>query len=283
MTAGAGPRTLGAVDPAARLVRFLAPTLKGATLLVVTGAGVSVASGIATFRGTDPGAVWKHDVTTMGTNAFFEDDPVESWRWYLARFGAVLDAKPNAAHRALAALERRLAARGAEFLLVTQNVDTLHEQAGSRALVKVHGSADRVRCTRRGCAHAAPRGSLPREEAATRRFLADPRLETVPRCPACGALLRQHVLWFDERYDSHASYEFERAVETAARARRVLFAGTSFSVGITDLVLAAARWAGAEVLSVDPSDHPAPPGVERLAARAEEALADAVRALDAAG
>lgn len=267
------------MDPAARLRKFLEAVPADGTLLVVTGAGVSLASGIATFRGTDPGAVWKHDVTTMGTNAFFEEEPVESWRWYLSRFGAVLGAKPNAAHHALAALERWHAGRGGEFLLVTQNVDTLHEQAGSVALVKVHGSADRVRCSRGGCANAAPRGSLPRPDDAIARFLADPRLETVPCCPACGRLLRQHVLWFDERYDAHVDYEIERVIQTATEADGVLFVGTSFSVGVTDLVLSAARFARAPVLSIDPGDHPVPHGVERLRAKAEEVLETASRAL----
>lgn len=267
------------MKPAARLRTFLAAVPEDGSLLVVTGAGVSLASGIATFRGTDPDAVWKHDVLTMGTNAFFEDDPVDSWRWYLSRFASVLGAKPNPAHHALAALERWRLARGGEFLLVTQNVDTLHEQAGSRALVKVHGSADRVRCSRSGCPNAAPRGSLPRPDDAIARFRADPRPQTLPCCPACGWILRQHVLWFDERYDSHADYEIERVVAMLARARGILFVGTSFSVGITDIVLGAARAARANVLSIDPGDHPAPRGVERLASRAEEVLVDANRLL----
>jgi NAD-dependent deacetylase len=269
------------MDPLERLTSFVASLPARGTLLVVTGAGISVASGIPTFRGTDPGAIWKHDVTTMGTNAFFERDPVESWRWYLSRFARVFDAAPNAAHVALAALERGLVARGRDFLLVTQNVDTLHEQAGSERLVKVHGSADRVRCTGARCPNAAPRGSLPRPEAAIARFVADPRLATVPRCPDCGARLRQHVLWFDERYDSHVDYRFERVLETAVRSEHVLFVGTSFSVGVTDAILGVARTVGADVLSIDPSDHPVPYGVEALRARSEDLLPSLLGALDA--
>src|SRR5438045_1769607 len=75
-------------------------------LLVVTGAGVSVASGIPTFRGSDPGAVWKRDVIELGTRRYFEEDPAGSWRWYMERFDHALDAQPNAAHAALVALER---------------------------------------------------------------------------------------------------------------------------------------------------------------------------------
>jgi NAD-dependent deacetylase len=117
-------------------------------LVVVTGAGISAASGIPTFRGTDPDAIWKRDITELGTLAFFHENPVASWQWYLSRFDKVLSAKPNLGHVSIARLERWQLARGGGFLLVTQNIDTLHEQAGSRRMVKVHGSADRVRCPR---------------------------------------------------------------------------------------------------------------------------------------
>ncbi|MBK9032779.1 MAG: hypothetical protein IPL61_16170 [Myxococcales bacterium] len=135
-----------------------------AALLVVTGAGVSLASGIPTFRGSDPDAVWARDVTELGTNAYFQRDPVGSSRWYLARFGGLAGAAPNAAHVALAQLERSREARGGRYLLVTQNVDGLHAAAGSRALVEVHGRADRVRCSRLTCALGAPRGSIARAD-----------------------------------------------------------------------------------------------------------------------
>lgn len=265
------------MDPVATVVTFLTGPASHGGLLVVTGAGVSHASGIPTFRGTDRDAVWKRDVTELGTFAFFEEDPVGSWCWYLDRFASVLPAAPNAAHVALAALERARAARGQPFLLVTQNVDLLHERAGSTALVKVHGSADRVRCVRRGCVNAAPTGSIPRPEAEFTRFLADPREATLPRCPACGDLLRQHVLWFDERYDSHDGYAYPRATQFADAASAVLFVGTSFSVGVTDALLWIARFAGASVLSIDPGDHPPPPGVVPVRAKAEEVLPAAVR------
>ena len=242
-------------------------------LLVVTGAGVSVASGIPTFRGNDPGAIWKRDVTELGTRRYFEEDPVGSWRWYMARFDRVAEARPNAAHEAIVALERWQLGRGAPFLLVTQNVDTLHEQAGSQAMVKVHGSADRVRCSRDGCALGAPRGSLPRSSVDLAAFRREPALAHLPRCPACGALLRQHVLWFDETYDEHADYQIHRVVDAAEGAELVLFAGTSFSVGITDLLLDVARRNGAAAFAVDPAPPPRPtPGVRFLRAAAEELL-----------
>jgi len=148
--------------PAEQLAEAIALT-RGEMLLVVTGAGVSLASGIPTFRGTDPDAVWKRDVTELGTFRYFQEDPAGSWSWYMSRFDMVLDAEPNPAHDALVALENWQAERG-RFLLVTQNVDALHAKAGSQRLVEVHGRADRIRCSATVCKHGAPRGSLPREQ-----------------------------------------------------------------------------------------------------------------------
>ena len=229
-------------------------------LVVVTGAGVSLASGIPTFRGTDPGAVWKRDVTELGTNRYFEEDPAGSWSWYTSRFDIVLDKQPNPAHRALAAIERWQVARGGRFLLVTQNVDPLHERAGSERLVKVHGSADRVRCSRHRCVHGAPRGSLPRAGIDMGAFESEPVAANVPRCPSCGALLRQHVLWFDEFYDEHRDYQWDRVLEAAQTMDACLFVGTSFSVGVTDLFLRGGLMTGRPLLAIDPgaavSPHP---------------------------
>ena len=229
-------------------------------LVVVTGAGVSHASGIPTFRGTDPGAVWKRDITELGTNRYFEEDPAGSWEWYTSRFDIVQEKRPNPAHHALVAIEHRQVAGGGRFLLVTQNVDPLHERAGSERLVKVHGSADRVRCSRRACVHGAPRGSLPRADIDMDAFKAEPVVANVPRCPSCGALLRQHVLWFGEFYDEHRDYQWDRVVEAARTMDTCLFVGTSFSVGVTDLFLRGGLMAGRPLLAIDPgaaaSPHP---------------------------
>lgn len=260
------------------LLHDLARDLRGSSVLVVTGAGISLASGIPTFRGTDPGAVWSVDVTTLGTNAYFEHDPVGSWRWYLTRFGGLAGKEPNPAHRALADLERVTTGQGRSFLLVTQNVDTLHEMAGSTELVKVHGSADRVRCAQKGCVNAAPRGSLPRADFDVRPFLAHPAIENIPRCPACNGLLRQHVLWFDEYYTGHEDYQFARVQRAMLRAGVVLFVGTSFSVGVTDNILSATL-GRAPVWSIDPSGESPDRAVRVIAAKAEVVLPEVVAAL----
>ena len=242
-------------------------------LVVVTGAGVSLASGIPTFRGTDPEAVWKRDVTELGTNRYFREDPAGSWSWYTSRFDIVLDKLPNPAHHALAAIERWHTARGGRFLLVTQNVDPLHERAGSERLVKVHGSSDRVRCSRHGCVLGAPRGSLPRADIDMAAFKAEPVAANVPRCPSCGALLRQHVLWLDEFYDEHRDYQWDRVLEAAQTMDTCLFVGTSFSVGVTDLFLRGGLMAGRPMLAIDPGAAESPsPSVTMLREPSESLL-----------
>jgi NAD-dependent deacetylase len=255
----------------------LAATLAGldqGLILVVTGAGVSLASGIPTFRGSDPGAIWKRDVTELATLDYFRRDPVGSWRWYLERFDMVLGARPNPAHLAIAALERWQLRRGGDFLLVTQNIDLLHEQAGSERLVKIHGSSDRLRCSRDGCSLGAPAGSLRASDVDVEAFRAAPAPETLPRCPDCGACLRPHVLWFDELYSSHLDYQWDRVQEMVDRMHVALCVGTSFAVGFTELVLQAAFWNRVPVVAIDPGGPTvtASRGLEHLRARAEELL-----------
>ncbi len=258
-------------------------------LVVVTGAGISLASGIPTFRGSDPGAVWKRDVTEMATYRFFRQDPVDSWRWYLSRFDTLRSARPNPAHRALVDLERWQLARGGRFVLVTQNIDTLHEMAGSRQMVKVHGSSDRVRCPTNDCRHGAPTGSLPRPDDELEAFLAAPSRDALPRCPECGDVLRPHVLWFDEYYGEHRDYQWARVQEAAHRMSLGLFVGTSFSVGVTDLFLQAGLGAGTPIFTIDPAGGPlpypglGPPAVTVLEEKAEELLPAVGERLGASG
>lgn len=256
--------------------------VRSGLIVAVTGAGVSAGSGLPTFR-SGPDAIWRRDDVETGTEIFFRERPVEHWRWYLERFRGILDARPNPAHHALAALERWQAERGGRFLLVTQNIDTLHERAGSEALVKVHGTADRFRCSREGCRLGAPVGSIPRAEVDVAPFEEDPSLDTVPRCPECSALLRAHALFFDEYYDGHADYGFERVRRAFEEMALALFAGTSFAVGVTELALRSALFQKVPAYSVDPagesSDHPLAPTLHLLSAPAEELLPEVCRLL----
>lgn len=259
-------------DDLGRLVEALDP-LEQSLLLAVTGAGVSAASGIPTFRGSEPNAVWKVSDVELATFDYFQRDPVGQWLWYLERFESLERARPNAAHRALADLETWQTRRGGGFQLVTQNIDTLHEAAGSNRLIKVHGTSSRLRCSALECTRGAPRGSLSRDDVDLAPFRADPTIDTLPRCPECGALLRAHVLFFDEFYQEHDDYRFDEVLELAQNAGLVLFIGTSFSVGITDIFLRIAAENRTPTFSIDPAGEPAAyfPG-EHLAVAAEELL-----------
>ena len=252
-------------------------------VLVVTGAGISSASGVPTFRGSDPDAIWKADDVSMATFEFFQHDPVAQWEWYLSRFRSLDGAEPNAAHRALVDLETLLAERGGALRIVTQNIDTLHERAGSVDLIKVHGTSDRLRCVAPGCRNGAPRGSVPRTEVDLTSFAAVPSLDTLPRCPACDQLLRAHVLFFDEYYQEHHDYRFDDVQSSAGAARLMLFIGTSFSVGVTDLIVQSGRARGVPTFSIDPHAAPLPAWLDIVQLRepAEELLPRTVEALEA--
>lgn len=184
-------------------------------LLVLTGAGISADSGLATFRGQ--GGLWAgHRVEDVASPEGFERDPSLVWRFYGERRGAAAAAAPNAAHEALAAIERRL---GERFLLATQNVDGLHQRAGSRRVLEVHGSLWRSQCSQ--C------------DAEPIVDDAYPVGEPLPRCGACGALMRPAVVWFGEALDYRDEWLLKRFIKDAERARvRLVFlaVGTSGSV-----------------------------------------------------
>lgn len=239
--------------------------------LFITGAGISIASGIAPFRGTAD-AVWSEDVLEMGTRRMFERDPVKQWTWYLDRFKSCRTSKPNAAHHAITKLQTWKAEEGVSLRVVTQNVDGLHVDAGTRDVIEVHGAARKMRCSRHGCTHGGPRKFLPWDDAMFAPFLADPKVETLPRCPVCRKVLRPHVLWFDEPYLDHLDYRFDAAQDLFFKSDLVVFVGTSFSVGITESAIIAAGVKRAKVWSIDPHSEP-PPGVGQwLQEKSEEVL-----------
>lgn len=267
----------------ARHARYLAEVifnLENDLLFVVTGAGVSAESGIPTFRGTEPEAVWKVSDVELATFDYFQRDPVGQWSWYLKRFESVETASPNPAHEALAVLEGWQTDRGGRFQLVTQNIDTLHEQAGSKRLIKIHGTSARLRCSRSGCKQGAPKGSIRRNRVELSAFRSNPTRATLPRCEHCDATLRAHVLFFDEYYQDHEDYRFDQTLDLARQAGAFLFVGTSFSVGITDLLLGIAAETGCPAFSVDPTCAPPPYfPVTHLPAAAEDLLPEVMAAL----
>jgi NAD-dependent deacetylase len=204
-------------------------------VLVLTGAGVSAESGVPTFRGA--GGYWRrHHFSELATPEAFARDPRLVWDWYLERRATVRLCQPNAAHRALADWARRAAAReGPGGMLVTQNVDGLHERAGHDPTVRIHGSLWRARCA--AC-------EAERDDAA----LAYPQL---PRCPACGGAERPAVVWFGEAIPSGAA---TAAAAAAHEADCVLVVGTAGVVYPAAGFVEDARDRGASVIEINPDE-----------------------------
>jgi len=201
-------------------------------LFVVTGAGISAASGIPTFRGE--GGLWKgFRAEELATPGAFAADPGRVWEWYRWRRKICQDAQPNAAHGAIVALEKR----SDNFLLATQNVDGLHPRAGSRSLIELHGCIDRVRCVR--CDRV---GDLKEDPANPPGAL--------PRCALCDSLLRPHILWFGESYWPGI---MERASEAAVAADVCLVVGTSGMVWPPISLALASQESGALLIDVNPN------------------------------
>lgn len=170
---------------------------------VLTGAGVSAESGIPTFRG--PGGLWKgRDAMSLATPEAFRADPRLVWEFYNDRRGVVARAEPNAGHRALA----DLAARVPRLTVITQNVDRLHQRAGSRDVLELHGNLADLRCSR--CSWVEDRTG---EE-----------LIPLPTCPECGQYARPAVIWFGE---SLPATVLEAADEAVRDADVLLVVGTS--------------------------------------------------------
>ncbi len=222
-------------------------------LVVVTGAGVSASSGIPTFRG--PEGYWTAGSRTyrpmeLATQAAFQRDPREVWRWYLYRKAICNRADPNPAHDALVGIE---AALGDAFWLVTQNVDGLHRRAGSSAerTCTVHGSIDQMRDLGTGSCIPIPEAAADRDRD---QPLDDDRYALV-RNPATGNRCRPHVLWFDEVYDE-GLYRSDTAMSAASSASVLVVAGSSGAAALPMRAAAAAARAGAVIVDINPADNP---------------------------
>jgi len=239
-------------QPSAKLVELLRSEQP---VLVLTGAGVSAESGLATFRG--PGGIWEgREPMELATPEAFFADPQTVWRFYAWRRKQAAAAEPNAAHRALAALERA----NERMLLVTQNVDGLHERAGSRHVVRLHGTLWRLRCVGDG------------REFDDRRTDFD---ELPPRCE-CGARLRPAVVWFGEALPPA---QIERATVAARQAALVLVIGTSSLVYPAAELPRVARAGGAYLVEINPESTPLSAAAdERLVGPAGVVLPELLRA-----
>jgi NAD-dependent deacetylase len=231
-----------------------------ARVTVITGAGVSAASGVPTFRGTD--GLWKNFTPeSLATAQAFARDPRLVWEWYDWRRQKIASCEPNAAHHVLAAWSRRFP----HFTLITQNVDGLHERAGTNDVVRLHGSIWEVLCWR-GCAASPPRW---RDERV-------PFPDIPPRCPHCRDLIRPGVVWFGESLDSAI---VERAAE-ASNCDVFITIGTSSVVYPAAGFIDMARRAGAFTVEINPDVTPATASVDlALRGAAETVLPDIARQL----
>ncbi len=200
-----------------------------ARVVAFTGAGVSAESGVPTFRGA--GGLWEGQrIEAVASPEGFAADPAHVWGFYDQRRTNLTRVRPNPAHRVLASWQERFP----RYTLITQNVDGLHQGAGSRSVVELHGSIWRVRCL--GCGReredrTAPLPALP------------------PRCAACGALERPGVVWFGETLPVEAFL----AAEVAAKGCDVLVVvGTSAVVYPAAGLVGIASAVGARVIEVNP-------------------------------
>lgn len=205
------------------------------SVLVLTGAGVSAESGVPTFRGGGQSAVWKglpFDVISSARMA--ERDLPAVWEWFDYRRGVLQTLRPNPAHEALARWQDLFT----DFTLVTQNVDGLHQAAGSRSVVELHGNIWRARCTR--CAARQER----REDVA---------VERPPVCPECGEAMRPDIVLFGEMLPPGA---FEYAATKAGQCDLCFVVGTSAFVYPAAALPEIASAAGAYVVEVNPEKTP---------------------------
>jgi len=208
-----------------------------ARLVVFTGAGVSAESGLATFRGV--GGLWADfDPVTLATPEAFARHPKRVWDWYVARYVGVRDSEPNAAHRAIARLETVFPS----LLVVTQNIDRMHQRAGSRRVLELHGNIWNARCN--ACGREVDMATL--VDLADPGAPGDPRGHS-PRC-GCGGRMRPSVVWFGERLPEAA---FEEAAEAAAASDLFITVGTSATVYPAAGLIELAADRGAFVIEVN--------------------------------
>ncbi|HXV39080.1 MAG TPA: NAD-dependent deacylase [Nitrosopumilaceae archaeon] len=199
-------------------------------IVFVTGAGISQESGIPTFRGND--GLWKkYDPMKLATIDAFYDDPKLVWEWYEDRRKNILAAKPNAGHVAIADLTKHK-----EVWVLTQNIDGLHQRAGCKNVLELHGSIITIKCT--VCNF---------KDKITKRFS-----EIPPHCK-CGNILRPDVVWFGEPLPQDVWGE---AIMQASLCDVMIVAGTSLSVSPANLLPIHAKQNGALVIEVNPEKTP---------------------------
>ena len=199
-------------------------------VVVLTGAGVSAESGVPTFRDAQTGLWADFKPEELATPNAFRRNPRRVWEWYAWRRELVAKIEPNPAHRALAAMEQFFP----RFTLVTQNVDGLHQLAGSRQVIELHGNITRTKCFEEDVVVTEwpDTGDVP------------------PRCPRCGGLLRPDVVWFEESLPEEATAE---AFAASKSCDVFLCIGTSSEVYPAAWLPLEALGAGAVVVEINPN------------------------------
>ena len=214
-------------------------------VVVLTGAGVSAESGVPTFRDAQTGLWADFKPEDLATPRAFLRNPRRVWEWYAWRRETVTRVEPNAAHHALASLQDRFP----RFQLITQNVDGLHQRAGSRDVIELHGNITRTKCFDEDTVvlEWADTGDVP------------------PKCPRCGGLLRPDVVWFEEAMPEQATAD----AFAASRACDLFLAiGTSALVYPAASLPLEALSAGATVVEINPSSTPLTPRADFVLAGA---------------
>lgn len=200
---------------------------------VLTGAGISAESGIPTFRGEE--GLWKKfRAEELATPEAFSRDPKLVWEWYDWRRGIIAQKMPNSGHKVLASWENAFPA----FSLITQNIDGLHQKAGSKNISELHGNIWKVRCT---------------EEGTVTENYETPLKDIPPRCPSCGAVLRPHVVWFGE---SLSSAVLNTAFLISSSCNVMFVIGTSAVVQPAASLPIAAAESGAKIVEINPDPTP---------------------------
>ncbi|MCC2641305.1 MAG: npdA [Nitrospira sp.] len=201
------------------------------SVTVLTGAGISADSGVPTFRGAD--GLWRrYRAEDLATPEAFTRDPRLVWEWYNWRRELIATKRPNHAHDAVAQMEQRFE----RFWLITQNVDGLHRDAGSRQLSEIHGNIWMVRCT--ACRLVVENRDVP--------------ISILPLCRSCGSLLRPHIVWFGE---SLAKDDLQKSDDALHTCDLCLIIGTSGLVYPGAGFASLAKQAGAFVaeINLDPT------------------------------
>ena len=221
--------------------RAVAALKAAKNIVFFTGAGISAESGIPTFRDKLTGVWSTHDPEKLETAKAFRENPALVWGFYLWRRNQMSQAKPNAAHLAI----QRLATSGPNVAVITQNIDDLHERAGSADVAHLHGSLKTPKCF--ACGRTAEL-QLCHYELPHHAVECDP-----PRCPRCNGRLRPSIIWFGEDL---SSVVWKSAVATVQRCDVLFSVGTSGIVTPAAEIPQIARAAGAAVIHVNLVDVP---------------------------